>query len=182
MNQGGDGGWLDVFLNDDTAVDFMGLALCRPPAVRKGVTLTPIRPQGEERPRQIHLNCFRSADGDRQCDPYVGDTVCSASLPVACLKPGDLPAPVYASGRPVTTAWSGGDIAVTEPMRGDRFRTVGDVDALCARRFGAGWRVATLHDGGRLLAVSGRGDPASVTGRVWADIADQPHGVCWARE
>lgn len=182
LNGGGDGGWLDVHVADDTAVDFMGLALCRPPAVRKGVTLRPVRPLGWQQPGQVHLNCFRSSDGVGQCDPYVGDTVCSARRPVACLRPGDLPAPVYPSGRLVSGGWSGGDIAVTEPVTGDRFRTVRDVDALCAKRFGAGWRVATLHDGGRYLAVGGRGDPDSVTGPVWADIADQPHGTCWARE
>ena len=181
LNRGGDGGWLDVFVSDDTAVDFMGLALCRPPAVRKGLTLTALRPEGPGQRGQVHLNCFRVSDGDRQCNPYVGDTACSARLPVACLRPGHLPAPIYPSGRLVTGAWSGGDIAVTEPVAGEQFRTVGEVDALCARRFGEDWRVATVHDGGRYLQVVGRGDPASVTGRVWADIADQPHGVCWAR-
>jgi len=182
LNQGGDGGWLDVRIGDDTAVDFMGLALCRPPAVRKGVTLRSVAALAPEPPQTVHLSCHHTRGAESRCNPYVGDTVCSASRPVACLKPGDLPAPVYPSGRPVTNAWGGGDLAVTEPVRGDRFRTVGDVDALCARRFGAGWRVATLHDGGRFQSVSGRGDPASVTDRVWADIADQPHGTCWARE
>lgn len=182
LNQGGNGGWLDVSIADDTAVDFMGLALCRPPSVRKGVTLMPFQVPGPEQPRLVNLSCHHARGMEPRCNPYVGDTVCSASRPVACLKPGDLPAPVYRSGRPVTGAWSGGDLAVTEPVRGDRFRSVGDVDALCARRFGAGWRVATLHDGGRFQSVSGRGDPASVTDRVWADIADQPHGTCWARE
>ena len=182
FNTGGDGGWLDVVIADDTAVDFMGLALCRPPTVRKGVTLMPFRPEGPERPREVYLNCFRTPDGDGQCDPYVGDAVCSAKLPVACLRPGDLPAPVYPSGSPLTHAWSGGDLAITEPVAGDEFRTVRDVDALCGRRFGDDWRVASVHDGGRYLQVAGRGDPSSVNGRVWADIADQPHGTCWARQ
>lgn len=182
LNQGGDGGWLDVSIGDDTAVDFMGLALCRPPPVRKGVTLRSIRPPGPEQPQHVHLSCHHTRGMESRCNPYVGDTVCSARLQVACLKPGDLPVPLNPSGGAVSVQWSGGDIAVTEPVRGDRFRTVRDVDALCARRFGGGWRVATLHDGGRIQSVAGRGDPASVSGRVWADIADQPHATCWARE
>lgn len=182
FNRGGDEGWLDVLISDDTAVDFMGLALCRPPPVRKGMTLTPFRPDGPERPGEVYLNCFRTPDGASRCDPYVGDTVCSVQRPVACLRPGNLPAPLYPSGRVVTNAWSGGDLAVTEPVAGDQFRTVKDVDAFCARRFGDGWRVASSHDGGRYLQVGGRGDADSVTGRVWVDIADQPHGTCWARE
>lgn len=182
LNAGGAEGWLDVFVQDDTAIDFMGLALCRPPAVRKGVTLMPVRTPGPEQHGLVHLACHAVRDPDRRCNPYVGDTVCSASLPVACIRPGDLPSPVYLSGRIMTTHWSGGDIAVTEPVSGDRFRTVGEVEAFCARRFGEGWRVATLHDGGRNQSVSGRGDPATVTDRVWVDIADQPHGTCWARQ
>ncbi|MDZ4364151.1 hypothetical protein [Brevundimonas sp.] len=182
LNEGGDAGWLDVSIGDDTAVDFMGLALCRPPAVRRGVTLASMGLPGSEPSRLIHLSCHHSRDGEPRCDPYVGDTVCSATKPVACLKPGDIPAPVDRSGRILTSAWSGGDIAVTDPVSGDRFRTVGQVNAFCARLFGDGWRVLTLHDGNRLQSVSGRGDRATVTDRVWADIADQPHGTCWARE
>lgn len=182
LNAGGDAGWLDVFIQDDTAVDFMGLALCRPPAVRKGVTLMPVQSPGPGQQAMVHLGCHAVRDPDRRCNPYVGDTVCEASLPVACIRPGDLPSPVYPSGRVVTSHWSGGDIAVTEPVPGDRFRTVGEVEAFCASRFGQGWRIAALHDGGRNQSVSGRGDPGSVTDRVWVDIADQPHGTCWARQ
>jgi len=182
LNAGGAGGWLDVFIQDDTAIDFMGLALCRPPAVRKGVTLMPVRSPGPEQHGLVHLACHAVRDPDRRCNPYVGDTVCAARLPVACIRPGDLPSPVQASGRIVTGHWSGGDIAVTEPVSGDQFRTVGEVEAFCARRFGPGWRIAALHDGGRNQSVSGRGDPATITDRVWVDIADQPHGTCWARQ
>lgn len=182
LNAGAGGGWLDVFVQDDTAIDFMGLALCRPPDTAKGVTLMPIPLSGPEHRGLIHLGCHNVRDADRRCDPYVGDTPCATALPVACIRPGNLPAPLNAKGRTVTSQWSGGDIAVTEPVRGDRFHTVAEVHAFCRQQFGRDWRVATLHDGGRNQSVSGRGDRTTVTDRVWADIVDQPHGTCWARK
>ncbi|MDP2182770.1 MAG: hypothetical protein Q8K99_09405 [Actinomycetota bacterium] len=172
--------WLDVLVQDDTAVDFMGLALCSPPTVRRGVTLA--NDQRLSRPEEIHLACHFGRNGGRRCDPYVGDTTCSTLLSVACLRPGDAPSPVDAVGVPVSTLWSGADIAVTEPVRGDHFRTIDDVDAFCARRFGVRWRSASIHDGGRYQSLVGRGDPRTVRDRVWVDIVDQPHGTCWKRQ
>lgn len=182
LDQGDGGGWLDVFIQDDTAVDFMGMALCRPPPVRRGLTLWPVGPPAADHPTAVHLSCHYGRDGDHLCDPYVGDTVCSARQSVACIRPGNLPPPRDEASRALTWFWSGGDIAVTEPVRGDSFRTVGEVNAFCRQRFGDDWRVATLHDGVREQSISGRGDPTTMTDRVWVDIVDQPHGVCWARE
>ncbi len=142
----------------------------------------PIPLSGPEHRGLIHLGCHNVRDVNRRCDPYVGDTPCATALPVACIRPGSQPAPVDGEGRIVTAQWSGGDIAVTGPVRGDRFRTVAEVHAFCRRQFGPDWRVATVQDGGRNQSVSGRGDPTTVTDRVWVDIADQPHGVCWARQ
>lgn len=182
LDAGAGGGWLDVFVQDDTAIDFIGLALCRPPETAKGVTLMPISLPRPEHRGLIHLGCHNVRDVNRRCDPYVGDAPCATALPVACIRPGNLPAPLDAEGQLLTSLWSGGDLAVTEAVPGDRFRTVSEVQAFCRRRFGQDWRVATLHDGGRNQSVSGRGDPASVTDRVWVDIVDQPYGVCWARQ
>lgn len=174
-------GWLDVMVQDDTAVDFMGLALCRPPVARKGVTLAPVTLPGRPLPDVIDLTCFGIRKVGEPCDPYVGDTVCSAALPVACSRPGNAPSPVRA-GSMARTAWTGGSLAVTEPVRGDSFRTIRDVQRLCAARFGPDWRVANINDGGRFLIISAQGDRRTVTGRVWVDVVNQPHGVCWARE
>lgn len=182
LDAGAGGGWLDVSVQDDTSIDFMGLAMCRPPETAKGVTLMPVHLPGPAQRGLIHLNCHNVADAGKRCDPYVGDTPCATALPVACFRPGTLPMPIDAQGLSLTAMWSGGDLAVTEPVRGDGFRTVREVDSFCAGRFGDGWRVAALHDGGRNQSVSARGDPATVTGRVWLDIADQPHGTCWARK
>lgn len=182
LNEPAGPGWLDIVVQDDTAVDFVGLALCSPPPVKRGVTLTPYRPPALERPGIVNLACHPVRNGDHRCDPYVGDTPCSAALPVACLRPGDLPPPVDSDGSSLTLAWSGGTIAVTEPVAGERFRSVRDVETFCARHFGADWRVASINDGMRNQSVSGKGDAQTILGRVWVDIADQPHATCWDRE
>ena len=173
--------WLDVFVQDDTVVDFMGLAICSPPEIRRGVTLMPANPLRPEQEGIVRLSCHQAREAGRKCDPYVGDTICSVQLPVACLRPGDAPAPPKSTEDRQET-WSGGTIAATEPVRGDRFRTVREVEAFCARRFGAGWRVASIGDGLRYQSIQGLGDPRTMTDRVWVDIADQPHATCWARE
>lgn len=173
-------GWLDFAVADDTAVDFAGLALCSPPAVKRGVTLTPSNAIPVNIPGLVALSCH-TGGSDPACDPYVGDTVCSAARPVACLKPGDAPAPVDADGALILSTWTGGTIAVTQPVAGTRFRGVRDVDEFCVQHFGPGWRVAELHDGFRFQSVSGLGDSRTIRGRVWVDIADQPHATCWGR-
>ena len=175
-------GWLDVFVNDDTAVDFMGLALCLAPTVARGTTLMPHRLDGPELEGVIILTCHNTPNREDLCNPYVGDKACSATLPVACLRPGDAPAPTDARGNAVFTNWSGADIAITEPVSADRFRSARDVEAFCAGRFGPGWRVANLNDGYRFQGMSGLGDPGTVTGPVWVDVVGQPYATCWKRE
>lgn len=174
--------WLDVFVQDDTVVDFIGLALCSPPVVKRGLTLKPFEGSIPMQTQTAHLVCHSVRNTEDRCDPYVGDTVCSAERAVACLRPGNAPSPMDADGKPLFAMWSGGEIAVTEPVRGDRFRTVRDVEDFCVQRFGIGWRVASLHDGIRNQSISGLGDQRSLTSRVWVDIGDQTHATCWARE
>jgi len=182
LNDEANPGWLDVFMQDDTAVDFIGLALCSAPRIRRGMTLTPQRLPGPEGRSLVHLACHNVQDTSRRCEPYVGDTRCTSERPVACLRASELPTPTDGTGRPYSVTWSGGHLAATEPVAGNRFRTVRDVEDFCASRFGTGWRVAAVHDGFRYQSVSGYGDPGRFSGRVWVDIADQPHATCWARE
>ncbi len=181
LNEPDGSGWLDIAVQDDTTVDFIGLALCSPPAVKRGVTLANFRPSNLDIPGVVRLTCHPGSAA-HACDPYVGDTVCSAMLPVACLRPGDAPAPTDEEGRLAIPTWSGGTIAATEPVAGTRFRSVRDVDAFCGRRFGAGWRAAAIHDGLRSQSIAGQGDSRTINGRVWVDIVDQPHATCWARQ
>ncbi len=172
--------WLDVAVEDDTSVDFMGVAVCEEPERTRGLTLAPGEIGPHPSPDAVFLACRRVRDGSHVCDPYAGDTPCSTRLPLACFKPGDIPAPRALKQSAAYRSWSGGTLALSEPVRGDSFAVVAEADRYCAARFGAGWRAAEFHDGVR-EGIAARGDPSAVARRAWIDIADQPYATCWRR-
>lgn len=92
--------------------------------------------------------------GDRSCNAYVGDTACSAALPVLCLKRDGSPRPNYAihdTGGAMHDefyrGWASGHLATTLPIVGTTLTSAAGADAVCAEAFGAGWRMAEFHDG-----------------------------------
>jgi hypothetical protein len=171
--------WLDVMVEDDTSVDFVGLAACVKPPPGLGVTLmTDLRQPDRE---AVVLTCINVPAEWSTCNQYTGDTPCDTELPLACLLPGRRQAPAVLVDSGVLGGWSGGDIALTAPVAASRFGHVADADAFCAARFGDGWRTLTTHDGLPNLGVSGRGTPPPRPVRVWADEVNQPYGTCWKR-
>lgn len=172
--------WVDVVVQDDTSVDFMGMALCLAPPHRNGLTLKASDGPSGGAVGTVFLACRQVGDDNAICDPYAGDTPCEARRPVACIKPGDEPAPNGLRTTPSYLSWSGGSLAITEPVAGNRFASVKDVDRFCAARFGGDWRVAAFHDGFR-EGIAGFGDRKAISSRVWVDIADQPYATCWSR-
>lgn len=171
--------WLDVQVQDDTSVDFIGLAACIRPPDGFGVTL--MTDQRQPASGVVSLTCINVPQDWRTCDQYIGDTACTTQLPVACLLPGRRAPPRALSGAGFVGGWSGGDIALTVPVAAARFARIGDVDAFCAARFGEGWRTLTTHDGLPNLGVSGRGHPPAGPVRAWVDEVNQPYGTCWKR-
>lgn len=180
IRSGATGGWVDFLVQDDTSVDFAGLALCLEPENEQGITLArfagPKLPDGT-----IALACGMPGPDQPICDPYVGDTPCAAALPLACIRPDDRPAPAGLRKMFVRGLWSGGTLAFTEPVRGNSFATYHDADAHCAARFGPEWRIARLHDGTDNQGVAGYSSAPAPAGRVWIDLAGSPHATCWAR-
>jgi len=167
---------VDVQVQDDTSVDFMGVAVCEQPPSGMGMTYTRNvlgAPEGH-----VALTCWSVPEGEYVCQPSKGDTPCATALPVACFRGREAPVPAALAG---TTVWSGGDIAFSEPVPGSRFSRIAEVDAFCSARFGRGWRTATFHDGLGAGTIVARGDPSSLKGRAWVDIQDQPYGTCWKR-
>ncbi len=119
---------------------------------------------------------------DAQSEPYGGDTPTSTALPVLCLRPSGLPDPRHLStsyrtpGGSQRRRWSGSEVALTEPIAGWSLTSREAGDLQCARRFGAGWRMAEFHDGGRgagfdFWALATQGD--FETTRFWVAISDQ---------
>lgn len=174
-------GWVDYTVQDDTSVDFVGIALCLEPAPGKGLTLSPFKEQLKPLPGVVALTCFFGGQNEQMCDPYVGDTACSSQLPVACIRPDGRPVPKALIGHNAGTSWSGGQLAFTEPVAGSRFANFRQVDSFCAAQFGTGWRTARWHDGTSNSDIAGRTASISPQSRVWIDIADSPYATCWAR-
>jgi len=126
------------------------------------------------------------------CDPYVGDTLCTESRPLLCIKQeglSDCSAPLSS-----TDGWSGGTVALTPFLvRGTELTSLAAANALCASTFGAGYRMAEHHDGGGGWGFRAQGSitplatPASThprfnrlnqPHRFWVHINNQP-GNCW---
>jgi hypothetical protein len=115
--------------------------------------------------------------GAGNCNPYLGDRLCSSSLPLLCFRPSSfqIPASVVSS---TFNRWSGGIVGTTAPVVASSFGgSLVNADARCVQEFGTGWRVAEFHDGWgwNFQAYGNVGVPAS---RFWVHINDRP-GRCW---
>jgi Pilin (bacterial filament) len=107
------------------------------------------------------------------CNPYIGDTERTATLPILCFIPLGLPAP---AGLPnpnnFYSGWSGGQVALSSPVRGSQLRSLAQADAFCANELGHGWRMAEFHDGRGGWGFRAYGYIANTT-RFWVHINDQ---------
>ncbi len=112
------------------------------------------------------------------CNPYRGDTSCRIVLPVLCLKPGDASRPAGAKDD-LFQSWTGGTLAATQPVMGAILESQAMASARCEAEFGAGWRMAGLHDGKGGWSLQGlRGQGFSVGTRYWVHVSDQ-RANCW---
>ncbi len=109
------------------------------------------------------------------CDPYEGDTVCTESLPVLCIKQTGAPNPGVPDG--FYDGWADGGVRLSEPVVGCRLDSVDAATDVCRRAFGYGWRMAEFHDGGGGWNWWAHGKIDQVT-RAWAHIDDQSAN-CW---
>ncbi|MBS0463001.1 MAG: hypothetical protein JSS41_11085 [Proteobacteria bacterium] len=179
LREGAQTHWLDVMVEDDTSVDFIGLAACVEPPRGKGVTL--MTSEAQPAAGIVALSCRNGPPDWPICDPYTGDTPCESELPVACLLPGREPPPRELAHTVIASGWTGGRIAFTGPVAAAKFRAIQDVDAYCATHFGKAWRTLTAHDGNPAAGAYGRGRPPPVPVRAWVDEVNQPYATCWTR-
>ncbi len=109
------------------------------------------------------------------CNPYVGDTPCSTSLPILCIKTDGAPNP----GLPLDFyhGWIGGNLGLTPAYAGTALGSLSNANALCASFFGPGWVMAEFHHPGGGWNWSSHGHIADGT-RFWVTIDDQT-AECW---
>ncbi len=173
----------DVFVQDDTSVDFMALAWCEAPPTRMGVTLHSIPVPEDKAPDVAAFECRPATSGEPDCKPFVGDQPCDSPMPMLCFRDLDLPRPPEAAFSSLTSRrWSGGEVAATEPIKASRFRTITDADRYCASRLGRDWRVAEWSAGGAGYGFAAKSGGRSFSGRYWIDIRGVPYGTCWSRD
>ena len=169
---------LDVYVQDDHSVDYVAASVCAG-SDKKGMTWGVRDPQPESVNGVAHVGCHDSAGG--KCEPYKGDTACSTALPILCLNPMKLQKPANLT-ESKWDKWSGGVIGTTNPMSAPS--TLAAANAECVKEFGPGWRVAEHHDahtGSSGWAFSAYGNVGTKGKRFWADIRNQPNGICWTR-
>jgi|JI10StandDraft_1071094.scaffolds.fasta_scaffold05658_13 hypothetical protein len=114
--------------------------------------------------------------GCANCNAYTGDTMCSAFLPVLCIKqdgsvkPSGLATDFY-------NGWTGGHIATTHAIQGSTLTSLQVANQFCIDNFGPGWRMAEFHDGKGGWNWHAYGDVRQDS-RFWVHINDQPSN-CW---
>lgn len=137
-------------------------------------------------------SCGQTRVTCNDCDPYKGDTSCSESRPLLCIKKDGSsncgpPSDFY-------DGWTGGTVALTPFLvRGTELTSLAAANSICASTFGTGYRMAEFHDGGGGWGWRAKGPisplstPSSThprfgtpnrPNRFWVHINDQPAN-CW---
>lgn len=114
--------------------------------------------------------------GCSNCNAYTGDTLCTAKLPVLCIKKDSSPKPTGLI-TDFYNGWVGGHIATTRPIQGSTMTSLQVANQLCVDNFGAGWRMAEHHDGNGGWNWYAYGNVRQDT-RMWVHINGQPAN-CW---
>jgi hypothetical protein len=138
-------------------------------------------------PETIWMSCHgQPRDGlskthKDSCNPYSGDASCRLALPILCFQP-DGAASQPALPDSVGDGWAGGQVASSQPVAGFVIGSLQAAHARCEKELGAGWRMASFHEGQGGRAgwgfVSKRHAQLSTNLRHWVHIGDQP-GNCW---
>lgn len=136
------------------------------PAGRHGMTFG-LSPESTQAPGHVEASCHAlpaPLDNPHRgsCNPYAGDTACSAALPVLCFDPAT--GVLAATPNPVVGSSIGNRVAGQEECNAQ----------------GLAGRMASFHDGGGWLIRALRGENLVPGTRYWVHIGDQP-GNCWDR-
>ena len=169
---------LDLRIQDDAMIDFSALVICSRPALNKGTTFTEMSSKLFG-PNISFLGCNINRS-QSMCDPYAGDLLCSETAPLGCFRDGSARPPDSSSNDFPTRHFVGGTVRLTEPVRGDQFKTYTDASEYCRMLYGPDWRVLSFHEAGGAAVVTW--SDVAVNSRVWVDVSDQSYSNCWSRE
>ena len=120
------------------------------------------------------------------CNPYKGDASCRLALPVLCIKKDGSAADAAVLAEmdkgAIPDGWAAGSVASTAPVAGFVLGSLAGANARCEKELGAGWRIASFHDGSGGRPGWGftaqRSSQLDTRLRQWVYINDQP-GNCW---
>lgn len=113
-----------------------------------------------------------SPDG---CDAYHGETQCTQSLPILCLRKNGSPQPKDLETDQYSQ-WAGAEIDASIEVMGTQLTSRETADAICSR-LGSDWRMAEFHDGWAWgFWAKGRNIPD--TRHFWVAI-DGQESNCW---
>lgn len=115
---------------------------------------------------------------DQSSNPYVGDRGCGDSYPVLCIRVDGFAPPAPSNGIDYSRGWSGGYVKLSNAISGSEISNRTRANAVCEATFGAGWRMATFHDGNLGLAGTTGWEFWAYGGlqpglRFWVGINDQ---------
>jgi hypothetical protein len=120
------------------------------------------------------------------CNPYKGDASCRLALPILCINKDNSAADAITSAEKekgnIPDGWAAGIVGSTAPVAGFVIGSLAGANARCEKELGAGWRMASFHDGSGGRAGWGftaqRGAQLDPRYRHWVYVNDQP-GNCW---
>ncbi len=168
---------IDFEVQDDTAVDVTILVMCQKPQTERGTSFSEYRSKFIA-PDVSFLSCFLDKT-QAPCNPFEGDQLCTAALPMACYK-SDKRVPAGLDKAGLGEGYSpGGEIRASPPVAAGNFATRVDADKYCSAQFGEGWQILEYHVGaGGAIATYSNIAPKS---RLWVDVSDQRYANCWDR-
>jgi hypothetical protein len=122
-----------------------------PVTVKKGLTWVKALHDNAKGQDQVSCHDYTVIGGPvsptptRSCDPYVGDTACNLARPILCLKPDGSGSNGHVWS--FYNGWAAGNLGITHPIVGSTMTSLAVANAQCVAEFGAGWRMASHHDG-----------------------------------
>lgn len=143
------------------------------PAARSGPAEVEIkRPRGMTWVVRQQVGGLVLVGSDERTDAYRGDTDAEVKLPILAIRREKRPKPPQLEITSRYQAWSGGTVALTEPVKGVAMASREGADALVAELLGPGWAMAEFHDGWGWNFWAYGEIPAGQ--RFWVYINDQP--------